>query len=186
MELSDPDMLSKGKLTIIHGPMFAGKSTALIDRARTFSPDSFLAFKPQIDTRYSATEIVTHAQDALSAIPVFVENPQLLEFIDDDIQTVVVDELNFFSFEPIWSAIQQVLYKGVDVIGAGLLTDFLRKPFGATMPLLNFADEVVELYSRCDYCGQAAQYSFRKVDQDDQFLLGAADKYGACCEACWK
>lgn len=172
-------------LTIIHGPMFAGKSTALISRANDLQPDSYIAFKPQVDVRYSAQEIVTHNREVLAAIPVVVEDPELLSFIQPDTQTIIIDELNFFPFDPVWREIQSVLDKGIHVIGAGLLHDFRKQPFGATLPLLEHADEAVALTAICDFCGKPAPFSYRKVDSEAQFLLGAEEKYGACCEECW-
>ena len=54
---------NSGWIEAICGPMFSGKSEELIRRLRraTIARKRVQVFKPSIDTRYSETEIVTHA-----------------------------------------------------------------------------------------------------------------------------
>ena len=51
--------MTKGTLEIITGPMFAGKTSALLKKARSFSGEMVL-IKPSFDTRYGICEIKTH------------------------------------------------------------------------------------------------------------------------------
>ena len=59
----------RGSLTVICGPMFAGKTTALrreVERARAAGL-RVAVVKPARDTRYAADAIVTHAGERTAA-----------------------------------------------------------------------------------------------------------------------
>jgi len=51
-----------GKLTVITGPMYSGKTTELLNFAEIYElgRKKIKIFKPQIDVRYSADDVVTH------------------------------------------------------------------------------------------------------------------------------
>ena len=51
----------RGTITFISGCMFSGKTTELLRRLAQHDRSSALAIKHVIDTRYSATQIVSHA-----------------------------------------------------------------------------------------------------------------------------
>ena len=59
-----------GRLELICGPMFAGKTTELIRRldAARAAQEITLAIKPAKDTRYADQELVTHAGGRTHAI----------------------------------------------------------------------------------------------------------------------
>lgn len=164
--------------------MFAGKTTWLLEYARTLSADEFVLLKPSIDTRYSENECVTHDGDRLPAFNLPMEPIAFPEF-SSKITTVLLDELNFLDPEKLIPAVQAQLREGRDVVAAGLLYDFEKKPFGATLALSKIADEFVQLEARCDGCQQPARQSYRKIQVADQVVLGAEELYGACCDACW-
>ncbi len=176
----------RGKLTIICGPMFAGKTTALLLRAKSLHPDTYVLFKPSIDTRYSVDECVTHDGERRKAIVVERNAPDFFSHIHEGTRIVFIDELNFFDRDVIYPLVDILLGKGINVIGAGLLYDFHKEPFGATLPLQALSEEVVTITARCDGCGNAANHSYRKVASTRQVMVGAADAYGACCDACWE
>ena len=52
-----------GKLEVICGPMFSGKSEELLRRLKRaqIAKQSFILYKPAIDNRYSETHVVTHS-----------------------------------------------------------------------------------------------------------------------------
>jgi len=171
-------------LTIIAGPMFAGKTTYLVEFAKTLPEGSFLVFKPDIDSRFATDACVTHdglslqSQNLKSSAPHF---PKLTA----KIKTVLLDELNFFNFETLFPEIQKLLELNINIVGSGLLFDSQKKPFGATKRLSEMAHKFVELFAKCDGCGGKANQSYTKVIKTSQIALGAADSYGACCEKCW-
>ena len=62
----------RGKLEVIAGPMFAGKSSELLKRLLFIEHggQKCLVLKPVIDDRYDANQIITHNQLKHSAVPV--------------------------------------------------------------------------------------------------------------------
>jgi thymidine kinase len=170
-------------LTIIGGPMFAGKTTYLIDFANKLPHKSYLFFKPNIDTRYSTNKCVTHNGQSIKAVNLNSTDP-VFPAVSNQIKSVFIDELNFFKYSAIKPQIKKLLKKGINVIAAGLLYDSNKKPFGATLPLSKQADEFIQLYAVCDFCGKRAEHSYSKVIKEKQIELGAADKYGPCCSKC--
>lgn len=171
-------------LIVIGGPMFAGKTTWLLDHITSLPPESFLLFKPSMDTRFATDACVTHdgrqfpAQTLNHKKPVFPKMGQ-------SVKTVLIDELNFFSPTPLLAEIKKLIAQGRTVIGSGLLFDFAKKPFGATLPLSKKADRFIELFAMCDGCGQAAQFNYTKIALKGNVHVGAGEIYGACCDACW-
>ena len=61
-----------GWLEVICGPMFSGKSEEMIRRLRRaeIAGQRVVIFKPQIDDRYGATDVVSHAGARMRAVPI--------------------------------------------------------------------------------------------------------------------
>src|SRR5512132_3130897 len=61
-----------GWLEVICGPMFSGKSEEMIRRLRRaeIAGQRVVIFKPQIDDRYDATDVVSHAGARMQAVPI--------------------------------------------------------------------------------------------------------------------
>ena len=83
-----------GRIEVICGPMFAGKTEELIRRVTRmeYAHKNFLVFKPLIDNRYSIDEVVSHSKYKKKAINI-KEAKEILPYITDDIQAIVVDEV---------------------------------------------------------------------------------------------
>ena len=63
---------SGGWLEVVCGPMFSGKSEELIRRLRRaeIAGQRAVIFKPRIDDRYDAADVVSHAGIRMRAVPV--------------------------------------------------------------------------------------------------------------------
>jgi len=178
----------RGRLEVIAGPMFAGKSSELLKRILFlgYSGKKILALKPVIDDRYDANQIVTHNQlkhDALAVID--------LELVKDNytiksynFHTIFIDEVQFFDNELV-DVCNTLANQGVRVILAGLDMDFKGVPFGPMPMLLSIAEYVTKVHAVCVSCGNLAQFSHRTVEAGDQVLVGAVDKYQPLCRSCY-
>jgi thymidine kinase len=71
------------------------------------------------------------------------------------------------------------------VIVAGLDMDYLGNPFGQMPYIMAKADYVTKLHAICMQCGNIANYSYRKVAQEGQVMLGAKDVYEPRCRNCY-
>lgn len=172
-------------LIVVAGPMFAGKTTWLLDYAKQLPKDSFKVFKPSIDTRYAKAAVVSHNGGKIAADNLDTATP-LFPKLSKKVQTILVDEANFFHHASLLPEIQKQVAVGRAIICVGLMYDFLKKPFGATPHLAKMADEFIQLYAICDRCGKKAKHSYRKIADKTQVVVGAAESYGPCCVTCWR
>src|SRR5215472_11223989 len=85
-----------GWIEVICGPMFSGKSEELIRRLRRamIARKRVQVFKPQIDIRYSAEEIVSHGDLRMDS-EVVSAGDEILGRVDWRSEVVGVDEANF-------------------------------------------------------------------------------------------
>lgn len=171
-------------LTIVGGPMFAGKTTWLLNYIASLPPQSFQLFKPAFDTRYAASACVSHDGLQLPATQIDHHQPQFK--LNRVVNTVLIDELNFFSYDTLWPQFQVLLDQEINLVGAGLLFGSDLQPFGATLQLSTHADNFIQLQASCDFCQQPATNSYRKRQTDQLVVLGASELYGVACDNCWQ
>lgn len=178
---------TKGKLTVIAGPMFSGKTGKLVAMVEVLSRmgHAVLTVKPSIDKRYGAMrEIHSHDHRRSKALVLDDESPEEIinRIVAKKADTVIFDEVQFFDKAKILSVIHDLKKRGLHVIAAGLMYDYQRKPFGATPDLMGIADERLELFAICQRCGSIARHSERVRGIKGQIYVGAANKYIAVCE----
>lgn len=181
-----------GKIEVICGPMFAGKTEELIRRVKRmeYAKKKYLVFKPNIDNRYSTCEVVSHNKKRTNAINIDINNPNMVsKYKTEDISALVFDEVQFFN-ESLLNIVKDYASKGLRIICAGLDKDFLGNPFGIMPNLLALADEVTKLTAICMVCGEEATETQRIIDghpaydDDDVVLIGATESYEARCRKC--
>jgi thymidine kinase len=181
----------KGKLEIICGSMFSGKSEELIRRVRRaeFAQQKVCVFKHRVDDRMSIDYIHAHNGDKYKAIA--LENPNdMLLFVTEEVKLVAIDEVQFFD-SSIISTILDMIESGKRVVAAGLDLDFRGIPFGPIPTLLAVANTVTKLTAVCMTCGNDAHFSQRLINgraakfDDPLILIGAQDCYQARCRDCY-
>jgi thymidine kinase len=175
-----------GWIEAICGPMFSGKSEELMRRLRRaiIARKRVQVFKPVIDDRYSADEIVSHnairmKSEAISGAP------EILTRLDWRTQVVGIDEANFFGPELVGIA-SQLADSGKQVILAGLDTDYMGRPFPPMPDLLTLAESITKTLAICMRCGNPAKHTQRLVESDDLIVVGAAGMYEARCRRCFE
>src|SRR5574344_1211262 len=86
----------RGRIEVICGSMFSGKTEELIRRLKRaeFAKQKVEIFKPAIDTRYSEEDIVSHEGHSISSTPLDSSSSILL--LSSDIDVVGIDEAQFF------------------------------------------------------------------------------------------
>jgi len=177
----------QGRLEVITGPMFCGKTDELLRRLRRaiIAKQKIQVFKPGFDVRYSSEKVTSHAGNEYNAHPVenISEVPTLLL---DDVTLVAIDEAQFFG-EQIIDVVQALVDMGIRVIVAGLDMDFRGEPFGQMPVLLAQAEIVDKLHAICMVCGEEATRTQRLVDgnpayyDDPIIIVGASEMYEARC-----
>jgi len=176
-----------GKIEVITGCMFSGKSEELIRRLRRarIAKQKIQVFKPSIDTRYSNIEVVSHDGGKVQGEP--VRNAmEIAEKVQSDTDVVGIDEAQFFD-DAIVDVVNNIAGKGIRVVVAGLDMDFRGEPFGPMPFLMSIADDVLKLHAICAICGEDATRTQRLIDgkpasfNDPIILIGASEKYEARC-----
>ena len=175
-----------GWIEVICGPMFSGKSEELMRRLRRamIARKRVQVFKPIIDTRYSADEIVSHGDIRMKS-EVVKDASEMLARLDWRTQVVGVDESNFFGPDLIDIA-SQLADTGKQVIIAGLDTDYMGRPFVPMPTLLSLAESITKTLAICMRCGNPAKHTQRLVESDDLIVVGAAGMYEARCRRCFE
>ena len=175
-----------GWIEAICGPMFSGKSEELMRRLRRakIARKRVQVFKPVIDTRYSADEIVSHGQVRMRSEPVATAQ-DIVSRLDARPQVVGVDEANFFG-QDLASVANQLADQGKQVVIAGLDTDYMGRPFPPMPDLLTIAESITKTLAICMRCGNPAKHTQRLVESDDLIVVGAAGMYEARCRRCFE
>ena len=151
-----------GWIEVICGSMFSGKTEELIRRLKRakFANQRVEIFKPGIDTRYSAEEVVSHDATAIMSTP--VESSASILLLSGDVDVVGIDEAQFFD-DGIVDVCRQLASSGIRVIAAGLDMDYLGKPFGPMPALMAVAEYVDKVHAICVRCGDPALHSHRLI-----------------------
>ncbi|KAI7838599.1 hypothetical protein COHA_007607 [Chlorella ohadii] len=176
-------------IEIFLGPMFAGKSTALLRRVAELEAKGFnvAVVKSSKDDRYCSSSVVTH--NGLKR-PCFAA-PTLRAFREAagadyaSFQVIAVDEAQFFPDLHDFCS-HAADHEDKRLVLAGLDGDFQRRRFGQVLDLLPMADSVVKLTAHCKFCKQEhkhvpALFSLRIAADSRQELVGGADTYAPVC-----
>jgi thymidine kinase len=173
-----------GVIEVITGSMFSGKTEELIRRMRRagFARQRIEIFKPAIDVRYSATDVVSHDENSIRSTA--VENSSNILLMANDVDVIGIDEAQFFD-KHLVDVVVQLANQGIRVIVAGLDMDFKGQPFGPMPGLMAIADFVTKVHAVCVRCGANALFSHRLSDKEQIVLLGEKDIYEPLCRPCY-
>lgn len=165
--------------------MFSGKSEELIRRVTRskIARIPVQVFKPSLDDRYADTEVVSHSEWKVDALPV-ASSTEMIRAVSDQTRVIGVDEGQFFD-DGLVDVVDDLAATGMQVIVAGLDTDYLRRPFEPIPSLCDRAEYVTKMLAVCHRCGGPALYTQRIVQSDDLVVLGAQDAYEARCRMCY-
>jgi thymidine kinase len=183
------ETVEPGRMEVITGPMFSGKSEELIRRLKRaqIARLRVVSFKPDIDLRYQPDAIASHSAQTIEAVAVRdVERMRAVLFpVLDTIDVVGIDEAQFFDGTLVGLAMELV-QAGKRVLLAGLDTTFAGEPFAPIPELMAIADEVLKLSAVCMVCGAPAIHTQRLGTSQQLVVVGATGVYEARCRACFR
>src|SRR5581483_837610 len=104
-------------------------------------------FKPVIDDRFATDEVVSRDDRRLKAHAV-ATSAELLSRVEIGVQVVGIDEVQFFDAGVVDVAMQ-LADAGIRVIAAGLVQDYMRRPFGQ-------CPRCLRLRKKCRRCTRSA------------------------------
>ncbi|PCJ81620.1 MAG: thymidine kinase [Bacteroidetes bacterium] len=172
--------IGEGRLEVVCGPMFSGKTEELLRRVRRamIAHQPTVLIKPATDTRYAINEVVSHDKNAMPS-KVVSTSKEILNSLEVDGRSalvVAIDEAQFFD-DDLPDVCNELANRGLRVIVAGLDLDFTGEPFGSMPRLLALAEEVTKLHAVCVETGRAAHFSHRIAGGTDTVELGEKDRY---------
>lgn len=178
------EMVRRGRIEVICGSMFSGKTEELIRRLKRaqLAHQKVEIFKPSIDMRYSDLDVVSHDGESIRCTP--VDNSMSILLLSSNSEVIGIDEAQFFD-QNLVSACNELAERGVRVIVAGLDMDYTGKPFGPMPQLCAISDDVTKVHAICMRCGAQAYLSHRKVENTHQVMIGEVNEYEPLCRQCY-
>ncbi|MCL4482609.1 MAG: thymidine kinase [Bacteroidetes bacterium] len=175
----------RGWIEVIVGSMFSGKTEELIRRLRRaeIAKQHVEIFKPTVDTRYSASEVVSHNENSIRSTA--IDNSSTILLLSGNIDVIGIDEAQFFD-ENLVEVCNKLANMGIRVIVAGLDMDFRGEPFGPMPGLMACAEFVTKVHAVCMRCGHVAQFSHRLSDGGKIVMLGEKESYEPLCRECFR
>ena len=174
----------------IYGPMFAGKSSALIEKARAYEAKHgnkyMIMLKYSKDTRYNSNNyVISHNKESYPAKPV----DSLSEISDEELikyKKIFIDEGQFFN--DIITFINRCTCLNVHVVIAGLNLNHKRNVFGQMGSVIDISDKSIMLTSTCVDCGNTAHYTRMNSQSEDilnaDIAIGGQELYSPVCNDC--
>lgn len=174
-----------GYIEVVCGSMFSGKTEELIRRIKRvqIAGQKFKVFKPEIDSRYSDSEVVSHSKNAIESI-VVANAVDILDLVDESDEVIGIDEVQFFESR-IDYVCTVLANSGKRVIAAGLDMDYSGRPFGPMPNILAIAEYVTKVKAICVDCSSLAQFSYRLNDSEEVVMLGETKEYIPLCRCCF-
>ena len=162
-----------GRIEVICGSMFSGKTEELINRIKK-SGKTYKVFKPETDTRNKKNKIESHNKVEIEATT--IKNISDILKIKTKYEIIGIDEAQFFS-DQIIEVCNLLANQGIRVIIAGLDMDYSGKPFGPMPFLMAIAEQVTKVHATCDETGEPALYSYRKIENSETIMIGEKKEY---------
>ena len=179
-------------LEIITGPMFAGKSSALLSRIRRSKAigKSVMVITSSLDKRYSVeAALVSHDKESVAA---FATSELMSCLQEDDLQLgklleadlVIIEEAQFFP--DLRKFVELVLALKKNIVVCGLDGDVAAKPFGQVLECIPLADSVVKMTALCEMCGDGTPAIFTGLRSSATLTtgvihVGASETYIPLC-----
>jgi len=181
--VSAPAVVRAGRIEVITGSMFSGKSEELIRRVRRaqIARQKVQLFKPRLDARFSESEIVSHSEMKLPS-QVVERASEIPSLVAPDTEVVGIDEGQFFD-QSLVEVADALANRGLRV--AGLDQDYRGRPFEPMPQLMAVAEYVDKTLAVCMRCGAPANRSQRLVHAADRVVVGGAGEYEARCRSCF-
>lgn len=182
-----------GKLEVISGCMFSGKTDALIREVRRclIAGKEIKLFKPRLDGRYEGEHrICTHDGICIDATPV-TYSWVIPARTPSKCDVVFIEEAQFFD-GGLPRVVANLVQRNKRVVVTGTDRDFRGITFGSMGELMAQADEVLKLKAICVKCGEEAVMNQRLVNgepaniNDPVVQVGGAESYEARCRSCFE
>lgn len=166
-------LIKPGIFEMYYGAMKSGKSKSLIDRVeqlRFLNNVEFFIVQPGLNTRETNLKS-RFSTIELPAVVIDEKTPEkILLNLTEKTKLIAIDEIHFFD-DKIVDVISQLQLKGINVVAAGLNTNFRGEPFGCMSKLMALVDEPHSLAGVCDIdgCNRRGTRTQRLIDGEPAY-----------------
>lgn len=165
------------------GPMFSSKTSRLLSTLEKYKYQhkKIAVFKPNIDDRYSYSEVATHSGWKVPAVCVKT-GAEILEYLtslDEEPQVVAVDEA--FMIPGSADALTWLFTYGFTIVVSSLEMSAAGKPFSEIEKMLVWATQVEKCTAVCTVCGRDAHYTHKKQTGGEEIEVGGSELYEPRC-----
>jgi thymidine kinase len=173
-------------LHIIIGPMFSGKTTAIIRIARRYRilNKKVLFINHVLDNRYSKSDFVT-SHNGLKELALSVNS--IFTTMDDIMASdiIIIEEAQFFDDLLCFFHKNKDLLSTKHFVVSGLSGDYSMNPIGDILSLIPMADTIEKLDGLCIECGDGTLGCFTKLnkkqDLESNIIVGSDELYACVC-----
>ena len=178
----------RGRVEVISGPMFAGKTEELLRRVRRaqIAGRRVEVVHHELDDRRGEGVVSSHSGLDIPSRPA-ASAAEILDRLDPSVELVAVDEAQFFGPD-LLDVVQRGADGGLVMIVAGLDVTFDGRPFEPIPALGALAERADRLTAVCTVCGEDAPFHERVVAAADGDALtagaehvGGLESYQARC-----
>ena len=187
---------SRLELHLVMGPMFAGKTTNLINKVNALVQNGvplndILLVNHSCDSRYDIGKICSH--DGLVIDSYSMENLYQLDMTEPNDcfpnkKYLFIDEGQFFT--DLYDTVLNIMKlfkkekRNIAIYVFGLDGDFQQKPFNngsRFLELIPYCNSITKLQSKCYICNSPASFSKRLITSNLQILVGGTNIYQPSC-----
>ena len=180
-------MTAPGRLEVISGPMFAGKTEELLRRVRRaeVAGRKVVVINHALDIRHGTDRVASHAGLDYPSLAASSAD-EVERAVPDGPDLVAIDEAHFFGPD-LTPVVTRLADRGLTVIVAGLDVTFEGQPFEPLPALMALAERVDKLTAICAVCGEEAVFHVRVAESSASPTdpvaehVGGLDKYQARC-----
>lgn len=176
-------MLNNPDFVVYCGPMFSSKTSRLLATLEKYKYQhkKIAVFKPNIDDRYSVSEVVTHGGWKVPAVCVKT-GAEILEHLanlDEEPHVIAVDEA--FMIPGSSEALTWLFTYGYTVVVSSLELSSAGKPFHEIEKMLPWATHIEKCTAVCTVCGRDAHYTHKKQVGGEEIEVGGSELYEPRC-----
>lgn len=188
---------SDGKLELVLGTMFSGKTTYMLSKIAFFADLGFKILYLNIDfDNRSNNTFSTHnpflnskeyeKKGNVEKNVTMIKTRDLKNIKFETFDIVLIDEAHFF--EDLVPFVNELLNHKKYVIVGSLIADFKGIKFGNAIDLIPICDEVHRLQAYCAKCAESkkcrvAIYSKRVSESENTVEIGGSEKYIPVCRS---
>ena len=166
---------------IFTGPMFGSKTTRLLATVERYNYQNKLviAFKPDMDDRYSHDSIRTHSGGQLKA-KIIKSGDDVID-VSNEYQPDIVAVDEAFMIPGISNALIKLFKDGKTIVVSSLQLSASGNVFKEIRDIMPWATKIEICPAVCPITGRDAFYTYKKINDDQEIAVGGAEMYEPRC-----